>query len=290
MGVDRRGGSGISADKCELRRRCHTPRVDDLRLGAIIRAVRKRRRLTQADLAGLAGVSHSTVSLVERGHCENLSLRRIRSIAASLEVRVELQGRWRGGEVDRLLCRRHSMLGERFATFVLTHDGWAIEPEVSFSVFGERGVIDQLGWHAETAHLLVVELKTALVDVNELLGTLDRKCRLARTIAAERGWPAAAVSVWLIVDDTKTNRRHVAEHRTLLRTRLPLDGRQFRTFLDQPTTATAGLAFWTNATPRSTRANLPIRRDAGAPLRTTAGDQSSVGRAPASGPGRKTTP
>lgn len=263
--------------------------MDDLRLAAIIRAVRKRRSLTQADLARLAGVSHATVSLVERGHCENLSLRRIRSIAASLDVRVELVGRWRGGEVDRLLCRRHSMLGEKFAAFLLAHNGWAVEPEVSFSVYGERGVIDQLAWHAGTTHVLVVELKTSLVDVNELLGTLDRKHRLARTIAAERGWPAAAVSVWLIVDDTKTNRRHAAEHRTLLRTRLPLDGRQLGSFLDRPTIATAGLAFWTNANPRSRRANLRVGGGAGAVRQKQVDDRLSVSRAPETGRGAETT-
>ena len=234
--------------------------MDDLQFGSIVRAVRKRRALSQVDLARAAGVSHATVSLVERGHCDKLSLHTVRSIASALDIRVELLGRWRGGELDRLMSRRHSMLGESFAAFVLAHPGWTVEPEVSFSIYGERGSIDQMGWHAATAHLLVVELKTALVDVNELLGTLDRKRRLARKIAAERGWRPELVSVWLIVADTHTNRRHAADHRVLLRAGLPADGRQLRSLLLRPSAASSGLAFWPDANPRSTRPSCTRRR------------------------------
>ena len=227
--------------------------MDDLRFGSVLRAVRKRRGLAQIDLARLAGVSHGTISLIERGHCDRLSLATLRKVASAVDVRAELVARWRGGELDRLLSRRHSMLGESFAAFVLSQGHWILEAEVSFSVFGERGVVDQLAWHPATAHLLVVELKTALVDVNELLGALDRKRRLARVIATERGWRPVRVSVWLIVLDTHTNRRHVGDHRLLLRSRLALDGRQLRSFLARPLDATSGLAFWPFANPHSSR-------------------------------------
>jgi hypothetical protein len=158
-----------------------------------------------------------------------------------------LAARWRGGDADRLLSRRHSLLAESFASFMESAAGWVVEPEVSFAVYGERGIIDQLAWHAGTGHLLVIELKTEFVDVNEMLGTLDRKVRLARTVAAGRGWRARQVSAWLIASATRTNRRHAAEHAALLRSRLRLDGRQLRPFLRNPSEATSGLAFWTCA-------------------------------------------
>jgi transcriptional regulator with XRE-family HTH domain len=82
------------------------------RLGALIRAVRRRRGMRQEDLARLAGVSHSTVSLVEREHWQKLSLATVRAIAAALDIRVDVMGRWRGGDADRLLNRRHSLLAE----------------------------------------------------------------------------------------------------------------------------------------------------------------------------------
>lgn len=227
--------------------------MDDLRLGALVREVRLRRGLRQNDLAVLAGVSRATVSLVERGHCQTLSLETIRHIRSAVDIRIEMLGRWRGGDADRLLSRAHSMLAESFASFLESYSSWTVEPEVSFAVYGERGVIDQLAWNSSARHLLVVELKTAFVDVNETLGTLDRKRRLIRLIATERGWQPEQVSVWLIVSDTRTNRRHAREHATLLRSRFRLDGRQLRGFLVHPTEPTTGLAFWTNVNPGSTR-------------------------------------
>jgi hypothetical protein len=208
-------------------------------------------------------VSRATISLVERGHWQSLSMDTVREIAAVLDVRVDVVPRWRGGDLDRLLSRRHSMLAEHVAVVLLAHPGWIAVPEVSFSIYGERGIIDQLAWHEATAHLMVVELKTEFVDLNEALGTLDRKVRLARTIAAERGWRPTTVSVWLIVSDTRTNRRHAAEHATLLGSRFKLDGRHFGAFLRDPREATTGLDFMTNANPRSTR---QTRRRGGRPI------------------------
>jgi transcriptional regulator with XRE-family HTH domain len=239
--------------------------MNDLQLGSVVRAVRRRRGLSQAALAASASISHGTVSLIERGHCDTLSLRAVRRVAAALEIRIDLQARWRGGELDRLLSRRHARLGEGFAAFMVERPGWIVEPEVSFSIYGERGIVDLLGWHEATRHLLVIELKTEFVDLNELLGTLDRKRRLARSIVTERGWRPATVSVWLVVEDTRTNRRHAAQHRTLLRAALPLDGRQLGPFLARPAEATLGMAFWPSANPRSGRHGPDTRWVAGRP-------------------------
>ena len=229
--------------------------MNDARLGAVVRAVRLRRNLTQAELAATAGVSHGTVSLVERGHGEQLSLVTARRVTSALDIRLEYVAWWRGGDLDRLLSRRHSCLADDVAGFLLSQPGWTVEPEVSFSIYGERGSVDQLAWHADSASLLIIELKTEFVDINEMLGTLDRKRRLARAIVADRGWQPASVSVWLIVADSRTNRRHAAQHRTLLRAALPLDGRWLRPYLARPSSATRGMAFWPSANPGSTRTN-----------------------------------
>ena len=221
--------------------------MDNRQFGALIRAVRVRRQLRQKDLADAAGVARSTISEVENGNLGRLSIETLRRIAEPLQVQFEVRGWWRGGDGQRLLSRRHSRLAESFAAFIGDHSGWHVEPEVSFSVYGERGVIDQLAWHAATMHLLVIELKTEFVDINEMLGTLDRKVRLARTIAVERGWRPNAVSAWLVVADSRTNRRHAAEHRTLLDSRFRSDGRSLRAFLRNPTVPATGMTFWTDA-------------------------------------------
>ena len=223
--------------------------MDARRLGSLVRAVRIRKGLRQLDVAGSAGVSRATVSRLENGNVGRLSLDTVERIASVVEVRTELFGRWRGGDGDRLLNWRHSLLAESFSAAVRGHGGWSFEPEVTFSIYGERGVIDQMGWNELYSHLLVVEIKTEFVDINEMLGTLNRKLRLAPKVAAEKGWRPKTVSGWLIVSDTRTNRRHAASHSSLLRSRFSLDGRSLSAFLDNPVAATFGIAFWTDVHP-----------------------------------------
>ena len=128
----------------------------------------------------------------------------------------------------------------------------------------ERGVIDILAWHAASRTLLVIELKTELVDVQETVGTLDRKRRLAAQVAAERGWKPAAVSVWLVIADSRTNQRRVAAHRAMLRAAYPVDGRTIGRWLQAPSGAIAALSFLPST--RGTSANrefAPVRRVSG---------------------------
>jgi transcriptional regulator with XRE-family HTH domain len=225
--------------------------MDARRLGSLVRAVRIRKGLRQQDVAGSAGVSRATVSRLESGKVGRLSLDTVERIASVVDVRTELFGRWQGGDCDRLLNWRHSLLADSFSAAVRVHGGWLFEAEVPFSIYGERGVIDQMGWHERSSHLLVVELKTEFVDINEMLGTMNRKLRLAPRVASERGWRPKLVSGWLIVSDTRTNRRHAARHSSLLRSRFSLDGRSLSAFLDNPAAATFGLAFWTDVHPRN---------------------------------------
>ncbi|MBA2719964.1 MAG: helix-turn-helix domain-containing protein [Chloroflexi bacterium] len=261
--------------------------MTDQRFGAVIRFLRIRRRWRQQDLADRARVSQSVVSRMERGHFGSVSLDKIRAVAAALDIRVDINARWRAGDLDRMLAAGHSALHEAVARRLLHLDGWEFAPEVSFSKFGERGVIDILAWHVASTSLLVIELKTELVDFNEMLGTLDRKRRLAAEIARERGWleRAASVSVWLIVADSSTSRRRAADHATMLRAALPLDGRAIRSWLARPGSATGCLSFWSTGhagtgTPpsaliRSTRHRIrvpPTREQARTPARPSASE------------------
>jgi Holliday junction resolvase-like predicted endonuclease len=107
---------------------------------------------------------------------------------------------------------------------------------------GERGSIDILAFHPGTGLLLVVEVKTSINDLQETLATFDRKRRLALQIAAERGWKASAVSSWLVVADTHTNRRRVAQNASVLRAALPADGRSIHRWLARPSAAIHALS------------------------------------------------
>ena len=203
-------------------------------------------------------MSTSAVSRIERGHGADLRLATVRRVCAALDMRVEVRALWRAGDLDRLLNASHSALHEEVARLFRTElPEWVFAPEVSFSIYGERGVIDILAWHPGSRSLLVIELKTDIVDVNELVGTIDRKRRLAQRVARERGWEPATVSVWVIVSAGRTNRRRVAAHGAMLRAAFPADGRAIRSWLRAPGHPIAALSSWASpgATPRR-----PVRR------------------------------
>jgi len=202
------------------------------------------------------------VSRIERGHLSTVTLDAIREVAGALDLRVDVVGRWRGGDLDRLLAAGHSALHESVARHLGGLRGWQFASEVSFSNYGDRGVIDLLAWHEPTRSLLVIELKTELMDMNELIGTLDRKRRNAAQIARERGWlvDPSSVSVWVIVVNSSTNRQRAADHATMLRTAYPLDGRAVRSWLREPSGAIGCLSFWANTRPGTgTAGSRPIR-------------------------------
>ena len=207
--------------------------MDLVRLGTALRTIRMHRGLRLDDLAARSGISRAVIARFERGEATGSSLRTLDALARALEATVDVFVRWHGADLQRLVNAEHGAMHESVAGLFGSLDGWEFVPEVSFSIYGERGVIDWLAWHAATRTLLVIELKTAIVDVNELLGTLDRKRRLAVRIARDRGWDPALVSSWLIVSERSRNRAAVRHHRRLLRPRLP--GRRAR---DAPMAAT----------------------------------------------------
>lgn len=216
----------------------------------------------QCDLARAARVSDAAVSRVERGRIEGVTAGVLDRLARALDIRVQLVVEWRGGDLARLVNRRHAALHESVVRWFATLAGWSLAPEVSFSVWGERGAIDLLAWHAASASLLVIELKSEIVDVQELIGIVDRKRRLAPGIAAGRGWHATAAGAWVIVGESRTNRRRLAAHRAVLRAAFPADGRSVEAWLRRPGPAPlAALSFWPDSRAVSTtHVGRPRRR------------------------------
>src|SRR5205814_7728531 len=180
--------SGVSGrecrDECQVSARAHPAAMDDRRVGLVIRALRRRRRWRQVDLAAAAGISQSAISLMERGHLDGVTVHALRSVLGALEARIELDVRWRGGALDRVVDSRHATL-VNLVVAILHLFGWETAVEVSFSHFGDRASIDILAWHAAFQTLLVIEVKSELTSVEETLRRLDVKTRLARQIAAD---------------------------------------------------------------------------------------------------------
>jgi hypothetical protein len=134
--------------------------------------------------------------------------------------------------------------------------GWVAVPEVTYSIYGERGAIDILAWHAATRTLLIVELKTVLVDAAEIVRKMDERIRLAPVIARRNGWRPRVVASWLVFTDTRTNRAHLARQRAILERLAMLDGRRMRTWLRGP--------LGPSPHSRSGRSRQPRSRDASA--------------------------
>jgi transcriptional regulator with XRE-family HTH domain len=235
--------------------------VDVVRLGGVFCAVRVRGSLRQVDVAERTGVSISTISRIERGRVTTLSIGTLARVAAALEMRIDIVARWRGGELDRLLSSGHSAMHEQVAKLLAALPRWTSSPEVTFAVYGERGVIDILAFHPERRALLVIELKTELADVQALLGQVDRYRRLAGRIALERGWDAGIVGVWVVMRDTTTNRRRVARHATTIHAALPDGVVRVRRWLKDPIGPLAAITFLADSHPRKIgRAAAGVKR------------------------------
>ena len=216
--------------------------MDFVRIGRVFRAIRLKLGLRQVDVATRGRVSPAVVWRIEHARLDEVSLPAILRVAEALEIRLDLVARWRGGELDRVLSSAHAAFAESVVESI-GRAGWELRPEVSFSRYGERGVIDLLAWNVPTRTLLVIELKTEVVDVGEILGTLDRKRRLAWRVGADFGWRPETVGVALLITDTRTNRRRVTSHERTFRAALPDDTRAFRRWLAAPGRPLAALAF-----------------------------------------------
>jgi transcriptional regulator with XRE-family HTH domain len=194
---------------------------DEYQVGRLVRDVRVSRGRTQEELAVAAGVSRPTISRLERGLIDGLTVRSLRAISRGLRMSSIVSLGWRAPEVDRLKDRMHAALVEQ-VTSTLGGLGWEARPEYSFSQFGERGSVDILARHATTSATLVIEVKTRLWDIQNLLSTMDRKRRLVPGLAAhELGWPAGVTGLLLVLPEMSTHRHVVTRHCATFQACLP---------------------------------------------------------------------
>jgi hypothetical protein len=132
-------------------------------------------------------------------------------MGSALDLRLTWDAGYRGAELARLRDADHARLAE-WLTQRLDAFGWTVVPEASFNHYGERGRIDLLAFHAATRMLLVVEIKTVIADIQELLGSLNIKQRVAPIVGRSLGWHAERAVPSLVVPESTTNRRRLAAH------------------------------------------------------------------------------
>jgi transcriptional regulator with XRE-family HTH domain len=217
--------------------------MDDVRLGRIARALRRRRGWRQADLAERVGCHQTTVSRFERGHAGTLSFRLIRRLFQALDASFEGTIRWRGGEIERLLDQHHAGVVEQVAA-LLVGLGWTVLPEVTYSEYGERGSIDLLTVREAERSAAIFEVKVELTAVEGTLRKHAEKTRLAPGIVeAACGWRPTSVARILVIAEGNTARRTIERHRTTFRAVYPASSRAVRGWLGQPTGSIAGIWF-----------------------------------------------
>lgn len=216
--------------------------MDGRRLAREYRALRQHQRLTQAALGLRARVSRTMIRRIERAALRGLRIGPLMDTADALGADLEVRLRWNGERLDRLLDGAHARLVDAFASMLRTW-GWEVAVEVTFSEFGERGSIDLLAFQPAVGVVLVVEVKSVIPDAGSLLAGLDRKTRLAPTIAARRGWHVQSVAFVLVVEEGTTARRRVSALAATFDTAFPQRGRTVTAWLRDPVGPLRGLLF-----------------------------------------------
>jgi transcriptional regulator with XRE-family HTH domain len=219
--------------------------VDHRRIGRVLRAVRRKQGLTQAELGAAAGVSQGVVSRAERGDLGGMTFATLERLASALRAVLHFDVQYQGGQADRLIDRAHARLVEVVVGVIRSAGaGWQVELEYSFNHFGERGSVDVLGWHAATRTLLIVEVKSIIYDMQAMLMSLGRKFRLVpQLVREERGWDAAVVARIIVADGSAANRAIVARHAATFDTSYPARSRAIRSWLRRPRGPIAGVWF-----------------------------------------------
>lgn len=201
--------------------------------------------MTQVVLSARAAVNRRAVAKLEHGGARALSLATLESIAHALGGRLDVRIQWNGPELDRLLDEDHA----RVASSVkrrLERWGWLVRVEVSFNRYGERGRIDLLAYHRALHILLVIEVKSELVDVQGLLGSLDQKTRLGPFVAERFGWRPKHVVPAIVFLEHSATRKRLAMVETLF-DRFTLRGRSALTWLRQPVSPMPSGLLWMTA-------------------------------------------
>lgn len=143
----------------------HVTRALLRQIAPAIMTTRTARRWSQRRLARAAGVGHSTIARIERLRCDELPLATVARVLGALDVKIDL----------RLIAptmtgpapvrdRRHAR-AVAYVTRRLTRAGFDVATEVEVGDERWRGFIDILAFHPVHRLLLVIEVKTAIVDV-----------------------------------------------------------------------------------------------------------------------------
>jgi transcriptional regulator with XRE-family HTH domain len=234
-----------------------------------VRALRQRKGWRQVDVGARGGVSHQLISRIERGELGGITVQSLERVAMVLGATLEIRAHWNGADLDHLIDARHAAVEEAVARFLI-HHGWQVRPEVSFSHYGDRGRVDLLARWPPTALVLVIEVWSQIGDIQDTLGRLHTKQRLAGVMAKDLGWTVSAVVPAVVVADSAAARKAITAHSSLF-SGYSLRGRKALAWLRHPVgSAPNGLLWFANASDaRGVRVNRAKRVKKGPDSRPT---------------------
>ena len=234
--------------------------MDRFRFGRSVRELRQRRHWRQSDLGDRVGVSRSVIGRIERGAVANIPFGRLLAVADALDGRLDLDFRWRGEALDRLVDERHAAIVDELVG-LFRSARWDVSVEVTFSIYGERGSIDVFAFHPIRHVVAVNEVKASVGEAGNTVLGVDRKSRLAPQIARDRGWPCRGVARFLVVADSSTSRDRIARHADTFRTAFPAGGRECLAWIRDPVGAPpSGILFLAPRNARRVSAAAPVSR------------------------------
>lgn len=217
--------------------------MDDRAFGRLVRAARLRRGWRQVDLEAAGGIDQTSQSRLEGGRLAGFTLRALRAAVTPLGMEVRLQAIGPPYSLREPRDAVHARLVELVAA-MLRRGGWTVLPEYTFNHFGERGSVDLVAWHPRRRALLIVEVKSRIIDIQELLSAFNRKLRIVPiTVRTTRGWNPIAVGHVLVVAEGTSQRRMIRAYATTFTSVLPASGRAIRAWLKDPVGHLAGVWF-----------------------------------------------
>jgi transcriptional regulator with XRE-family HTH domain len=203
-------------------------------VGRAFKAVRVHLGWTQDDVSARSGVSQGLVSRIERGVAEAVSVRELDRVAKALNIRLSLNSWWRDGDLAQLLDAGHAAIVE-YTVGWLRRRGWEVLVEYGFNHYGERGSVDIVAWHPRFRALLLVEVKTRFVDLQDMLATFARKIRVVPELLVEsHGWQPLAVGRLIVAPGTGANRRVVEAHPAIFGATYPGKTRDAHAWVARP--------------------------------------------------------
>lgn len=176
-------------------------------MGQEIRSARLAAGLSQLVAGGAAGMSHAQLGRIERGELRELTVDQLSRACTAVGLRLVVRAYPDG---DPVRDAAQLALLERFRACLPPGTRW--RTEVPLPIAGDRRAWD--GVVTLRGGALGVEAETRLRDIQALERRLGLKLRdggLDRLV--------------LVVSDTRSNRRVLDLHRDVLRSLLPLDGR-----------------------------------------------------------------